>query len=733
MNQPHEQLDSRIQRWLFQQGWSDLREIQKQAISPILAGDRDVLISASTAAGKTEAFFLPALSAVVQNQTEGLGVLYISPLKALINDQYRRLEDLCERLELAVTPWHGDASRGQKTRARKNPNGVLLITPESLESLMVRDPGWVKQAFNDLRYVVIDEFHAFIGTERGFQLLSLLNRLEHLLGRYTQPVPRVALSATLGDLGTVPLSLRPNQRLPCDVITSSKSLKDLRLQVKGYTTPLEISPQDGKVESEAEISQALYDICRGGTHLVFANSRQRTESLSARLTDLCEKAHVPNEFFPHHGSLSKEIRESLEARLQKETLPTTALCTMTLELGIDIGKVDSVAQVTAPHSVSSLRQRLGRSGRRNGPATLRMLITENELSEKSHIVDMLRLELVQSLAMIRLLIQNQWFEPADTRQLHLSTLLHQVLAVIGQWGGVRPDQLYKLLCETGPFHKVTVSHFKALLSHMGKTELLTQLGSGELVLGPGGESLVDHYSFYAVFKTPEEYRIVAGNRVLGALPVDSLVMPDQQIIFGGRRWLVMDVDIETKTIHVSPTKGGRPPKFGGEGLGVHDIVRQEMQRIYQEGDYRIQVGGNKVDYIDATANRLFCEGADTYSRSKLAETPMLQRGASVYIFPWLGDKVVNTLTVLLMYCGRKASHYAGVIEVSNSQVEGVRCCLAEMLHQSLPSETQLAQLIPEKCVDKYDEYLPDELLQEGLGQRAFDIEGARVWMALHLC
>ena len=645
MIEEYQRLDKRVQKWLFNQGWPDLREIQKRAIEPILSGDRDVLISASTAAGKTEAFFLPACSAIAEEEN-GFGILYISPLKALINDQYRRLESLSEMLDMQVTPWHGDSLQSKKKKARKNPSGILLITPESLESLLDRDPGWVKQSFATLKYIVIDEFHAFIGTERGQQLLSLLTRIEHITGRISNPIPRVALSATLGEIEKVPLSLRPNKSLLCETITDSQNQSTIKVQVKGYLEPL----NETRTSAEQQICQEIFKLCRGDSHLVFANSRSRTESIAAQLSDLCEQQVVPNEFFPHHGSLAKELRESLESRLQKGNLPTTAICTMTLELGIDIGKVSSVVQVTAPHSVSSLRQRLGRSGRRNSPSILRMLIAENELSDKSNIVDGLRLELIQSLAMIRLLIVENWFEPADTEQMHLSTFLHQILAVIAQWGSTRANQLYSLLCEQGSFKEISIQHFKQLLSHMGRIHLIQQINSGELVLGSEGERITNSYTFYAVFKTPEEFRIVAGSKTLGTLPIDSLILKDQNIIFGGRRWKVIDIDDEKKVIYVTATKGGKPPKFNGSGMSIHDRVRQEMLSIYRNGDYRIEVGNQKIDFVDNLGRQLFQEGAYFFKEANLEYQPIYQNGKHCYIFSWMGDKVVNTLVFLYSFC-----------------------------------------------------------------------------------
>lgn len=729
MIEEYQRLDKRVQKWLFNQGWPDLREIQKRSIEPILSGDRDVLISASTAAGKTEAFFLPACSAIAEEEN-GFGILYISPLKALINDQYRRLESLSEILDMQVTPWHGDSLQSKKKKARNNPAGILLITPESLESLLVREPGWVKQSFTSLKYIVIDEFHAFIGTERGQQLLSLLTRLEHITGRISNPIPRVALSATLGELKKVPLSLRPNKSLPCETITSSKHQSTIKVQVKGYLDPVDIMADDTRTSAEQRIGKEIYKLCRGDSHLVFANSRSRTESIAAQLSDLCEQQVVPNEFFPHHGSLAKELREDLETRLQKESLPTTAICTMTLELGIDIGKVNSVIQVTAPHSVSSLRQRLGRSGRRNSPSILRMLIAENELSDKSNVVDGLRLELVQSLAMIRLLIVKNWFEPADTEQMHLSTFLHQILAVIAQWGSVRADQLYPLLCEQGPFKEISILHFKQLLSHMGTVELIQQLNSGELVLGVEGERITNSYTFYAVFKTPEEFRIVTGSKTLGTLPVDSLIFKGQHIIFGGRRWKVTDIDDDKKVIYVTSTKGGKPPKFNGSGMSIHDRVRQEMLNIYSTGDYRIDAGGQKIDFVDDNGRQLFQEGATLFKEANLEKQPIYQSGKHCYIFSWMGDKVVNTLMALLIGSGFVCNNLGGVIEVQNANADEIRSCLLNFAHNNLPNETELASSlsIQQKIIEKYDEYLPEELLTECYGRKVFNSESARQWI-----
>lgn len=731
MNDAYVKLDKRVQNWIFKQGWTNLREIQSLAVEPVLSGATDIVISASTASGKTEAAFLPACSAIINSTEKGVGVLYISPLKALINDQYRRLESLAKMLDMNITPWHGDSSYGKKSKLKQDPSGIVLITPESLEALLSRNPCWVSQAFRPLQYIIIDEFHAFLGTERGQQLISLLTRLEHLLERFESPIPRIALSATLGEIESVPKQLRFNQAFPCKIITETQTSSQIKVQVKGYIQQEALKiPNDvgekGEVDNaEIRVCKDIYRFCRGGNHLVFANSRQRTESIAAQLSDLCEENIVPNEFFPHHGSLSKELRETLEVRLQNGRLPTTAVCTMTLELGIDIGKVNSVIQVAPPYSISSLTQRLGRSGRRGEASILRMLITESELTSKSNIGDRLRMQLIQSLAMMRLLIQCRWFEPADSNRYHFSTLLHQVLAVLSQWGGGRAEQIFGLLCQKGVFQKTHAKHFKSLLTEMGNHKLITQLQSGEIILGVVGEKVVEHYTFYAVFNTPKEYRVESNGKAIGALPVRSPLLEGQSIIFGGRRWKIAFIDVDKRVISVEPSKGGKPPKFnGGFDMSIHDEVRKEMFKILVEGEYRISVNEQKVDYIDQTAKSLFQESISTFRELELSEKRIIQLGTNVHILPWKGDKIASTIAALLIQNGFEAGVDAGIVSVENVQLLDVYVVLAKIYESVYPTASELAKTVKEKCIEKYDEYLPEDLLALEFGAKAFDMEGA---------
>ena len=271
---------------------------------------------------------------------------------------------------------------------------------------------------------------------------------------------------------------------------------------------------------------------------MFANARSEVELLAARLRDLCETAGVPNEFFPHHGNLSKDLREDVEAAL-KGHAPATAVATTTLEMGIDIGSVHSVAQIGAPPSVAALRQRLGRSGRRGEPAILRVYVTEPSVDQRTSLPDQLRAELIQSIAMLELLLAG-WCEPPAKDALHLSTLVQQLLSAVAQHGGVTASAAYGALCGPGsPFTAVTQAQFVTLLRGLGQNDVITQASDGTLLLGPLGERAVNHYSFYAAFTSPEEYRLFMNGRALGTVPADHTLYAGVLLIFGGRRWKVL--------------------------------------------------------------------------------------------------------------------------------------------------------------------------------------------------
>jgi ATP-dependent Lhr-like helicase len=729
-----QRLHPRIQRWIWDREWPALRPIQERAIPPILDARSDVIISAPTAGGKTEAAFLPIASALATKQVEGLGCLCVSPLKALINDQHSRLERLFEYVDLPTHRWHGDVSSSKKRDLMKAPRGLVLITPESLESMFVSRGTTMPTLWRTVEYVVVDELHAFIGTERGRQLQSLLHRVEGAAGRR---IPRIGLSATLGDMALGARFLCHHDHESVLTIVDADDSKEVGLQLRGYirTAPRPVpEPEDSAASDEPAVTEAapdpeedgsirtiaehLFRTLRGSNNLVFANSRARVEELADILRRRCERERVPNEFLPHHGSLAKELREDVEALLKDESRAANVVCTSTLELGIDIGDVKSIAQVGVPPSVASLRQRLGRSGRRDGEtATMRAYIVEPELTPDTPTQDTLRPQLVQTVAMIDLFVVDNWCEPSDPGQLHLSTLIQQTLSLIAQHGGVGASRAYDLLCRSGPFIGLTPSDFADLLRQLGRYDLVMQTGSGELVLGVAGEQLVDHYTFFTAFSAPEEYRIAAGDRVLGSLPIVFAVYVGMHIIFAGRRWRVTDVDPMSKLLVVESSPGGRPPTFEGSGISVHSRVRAKMQDTYASTDV--------PRYLDAIGRRLLEEGRDAFRRLGLGEHSLIAKGKDVFFFPWTGDRAMTTIALWLKTLGIEAELEGVSLTLLDCTLERTAALVTRQAQAAGLDVLALAQIAPDLIREKHDRFAPVELLRRQFAIRELDPEGAQ--------
>jgi len=718
------QLNEKIQRWIWEHNWSELRDIQEAAVTPILEGKNDIIIAASTATGKTEAAFLPICSKLLEQQDGSKStIIYISPLKALINDQFSRIQELCEHLNISVHPWHGDIATSKKKDFLKDSNGILLITPESLEAIFVNHGHQISAIFNNTAYIVVDELHSFIGTERGSQLQSLLRRIEFSVKRR---IPRIGLSATLGDMQLAAEFLRSSLGKDVNLIISTSVGQELKLLVRGFieTAPnLSLEADTEKLEDEEfyeekdckiEISESLFKTLRGTSNLIFANSRSNVETYADLLRRLSEERIVPNEFWPHHGSLSRELREEAEDAIKDKSRPINIICTSTLEMGIDIGSVNSIAQIGVPPSVASMRQRLGRSGRRGNPAILRIYLVEREVGKDIDISDELREGLVQTIAMVRLLAA-KWYEPPPAKGLHLSTLIQQILSIIAQYGGVTASQAWKILCSDGPFNFVDEKMFVDLLRNIGAKKLLMQTNDGLLLHGEVGERIVNHYSFYTAFMTSEEYRLIAGDKTLGTLPIDRPVPIDSYLIFGGRRWQVINVDATKKIIELRPAKAGKAPLFGGKGGWVHDKIRQEMFSVYTETDMPV--------FLDAKAKQLLSEARVNFLKYKLITQRIISKGNNCYLFCWVGDEKMETIAALLRHKGIKTWNDRILLSVEANERE-LRDNLESLVNQEPIDPSELAKTIPNKASEKYDLFLSEELMSVDYAAAKLNVPGA---------
>lgn len=716
-------LDERIQQFIWAEGWEELRDAQELAIPPIINCDRDVIVAAATAAGKTEAALLPALSFLMKSNTPGL-VVYISPLKALINDQFARLDRLCEQLEIPVWPWHGDISVSTKKRFLAKREGVLLITPESMEALMCNRGTSVAAIFEQLRFLVIDELHAFIGSERGKQLQSLMHRVESVIHR---SVPRIGLSATLGDMELASGFLRPGKGDEVVLVESKSTGGEIRILVKGFEEPLVVRREDSENKPEtitpAQVAAHLFKALRGSNNLVFPNSRAGVEQYTHLLNKMCDEDLVPMEFWPHHGNLSKEIRVETETALKQKELPATGICTNTLELGIDIGAVKSVAQIGPSPSVASLRQRLGRSGRRKGePAILRGYCIEDAIGGETSFCTDLRLQFLKMTAMITLLLEG-WFEPPIAKGSHLSTLIQQILSFIAQNGGSSIKDLYALFCgPSAPFSGLSKDDFKELIRNLGEKELLIQDSAGTLLHGPTGEKYVNHYTFYSAFVTDEEFRIVSGGRTLGTLPVSQALNVGQRILFAGKTWIVEEVDEEQHTIFVVHARGGAPPLFSGGSGRTHTQVRLRMRKLLESTEIPV--------YLDDVAKRFLAEARKNYATRNLSQDIMVDQGDTLLLLTWLGDSSNEAIACLLSCHGFTANAAGPGVEVLKGKrsLPELSKTLCKIATKEVPDFSILLADAKNLQREKWDWALPDWLLRKAYASLYLDLDEAMAWI-----
>lgn len=723
-----ELLDERIRRWIWNQGWETLRPSQEKAIPLILAGDRDVVISAPTSLGKTEAAFLPILTRVLAAPEPSVQVLYISPLKALINDQFSRLEYLCEALDIPVHRWHGDVSGAAKARLLKSPGGVLLITPESLEAVLMRQGSRVTALFRRLGYVVVDELHSYIGNERGAQLQSLLHRVDAEIGR---TVPRIGLSATLSQPELAAHFLRKSGGLPFEIVEDG-ARSDIRAQLRAFrrawVPPVPVAPPapsvpvdddepedvDDGSDLDPPLVEFLLKATRGQSNLIFCNRKRDVEELSDALRERARQTGLPDAYCAHHGNLSREIREHVEALLKSMQQPTTCVCTSTLEMGIDIGPIQTVVQLDPPPSVASLRQRVGRSGRRGEAAILRIISREKELTAGSHLCDRLRLEMVRSIACLALMADG-WCEPPDDEALHFSTLVQQTLSVIAQRGGATISHLYRLLVRDGPFGAVSQTEYLTLLRALAEKEILVQMEDGTVLHGPLGERIAGHFSFYAAFQTPEEYRLLGSGRQIGTLPVTFPLKEGDPLLFAGRRWKIVTIDDQRRVIHLAPGRGRRPPRFDSTIGRVHPMVRLRM--------FEVLCGDDTPAFLDPTAAALLAEAREAFREEELSRRLLLSHRGETLIFHWDGDLAASTLRLLLQRANLRAAPPADFLSC-DAEVADVRKALAGIVAQPLPAAEELAAAISTKCREKHDGRLPESLLLAECARRDIDLPGA---------
>ena len=597
-----------IQDFIYRSNWQNLRAIQAAAGEAIFESDENVLLAASTASGKTEAAFFPILTLFDEDPPASVGCIYIAPLKALINDQFGRLNDLCEEAGIPVWHWHGDVSASHKKKLLKHPSGILQITPESLEALLLRKHGEIPNLFGDLRFVVIDEIHSLLRGDRGGQTLCLIERLS----RMAEVMPRrIGLSATIGDpeaagrflsSGTgrgcvIPrieakglrwrLSMEhffltppqaadetaePGQSLQAadEAAAPGKDFQTVEetaapgrdFRMPDASAPPGKSPQESdfpdsreslisgdsavsapsdRAPSGADPGMAyIFEHTKGRKCLVFSNSREECEAVTSTLRQYCEAAHEPDRFMIHHGNLSVSFRETAEEAMKQEDAAVTTCTTATLELGIDIGKLERAFQIDAPFTVSSFLQRMGRTGRRGEPQEMWFVMREEHAEARDLLPETIPWKLIQGIALIQLYLEEHWVEPPREDRLPYSLLYHQTMSTLASGGEMTPAELASRVLSLAYFRGISKEDYRILLNHLVAIDHIQLTENRGLIVGLSGERITSSFKFYAVFQENEEYRVRCESQEIGTIVKPPPV--GDKIAIAGHIWVVEEVD-----------------------------------------------------------------------------------------------------------------------------------------------------------------------------------------------
>jgi ATP-dependent Lhr-like helicase len=616
-----ELLSEPIRKFIWDKGWEQLRPIQTAAITRIIESDENFILASRTASGKTEAAFLPILSKVNFNAS-GVQVLYISPLIALINDQFYRIEELCKNLDVTVTKWHGEANKTLKDDLIKQPTGIVLITPESIEAMFVNKPYNIKKLFSNLKYVVIDEIHSFIGTDRGVQLQSILSRLQRL---NTVSFSIVGLSATIGDYNEAKRFTGNETKTK---VLLDRTAKDINAVFRFF--------KNEKEELPLELLKDLYIKTKENKVLIFPNSRGRTEEIAVRLKKISERVNGHPNYFSHHSSVDRQEREFVEYFAKNNKRHSFCIsCTSTLELGIDIGSVDKVIQIDATHSIASLIQRVGRSGRKDGESSNLFLYATDKWS------------LVQSIA-CWLLYKENFIEPPESNEKPYDILVHQALSITKGHSGILLVELIKQLKENSAFQLIEQSEIQEILHHLIEIDFLEKL-QHEVIIGVDGEKVVNSRDFYSVFKTEENFKVLNSSNTIGEIPFSPQIIEDENILLSAKIWKIKFVDQKAKRIEVIPAKDGKKPIFFGGGAVVHQKIREKMFEItFSKSEYDF-LDESGLDEIAIMRNDFSVININNFQ----SERPLLTKDKQLYLFTFTGTRINRTIQLLLNIAGIK--------------------------------------------------------------------------------
>ncbi len=676
-----------------------LRPVQEMTIEPVLTG-RDAVVLAPTAGGKTEAAMLPVLSRILAERWEPVPVLYVCPLKALLNNQEPRIERMARSLGLGVAVWHGDVASRKKKQARQEPPHVLMITPESLEVMLISPSDDAETFLSRVRVAVIDEVHAFASDARGAHLVAILDRLQRRAGRHVQ---RIGLSATVGDPEALAAWLQ------------GADAKDEPVVVRPPMEPVAPKLRYRPRRSEVEAGQVLRQLGHGQKKLVFCQSRAESERLGKTLTS----AGIPT--WVHHSSVSRQARAEAEQAFELRR-DAAIVATSSLELGIDIGDLDHVFQLDAPATVSSLAQRLGRTGRRAGTRpTMSFLCGGPE-------------DLLLALALSGL-FREGWVEAVEPSIRSWTVLVHQVFANVLETGGVTRLELIARLRFVPSFAGFDDNATLLLTQHLLANGYLDEV-DGALVMGLRGEKEFGarhFFKLYAVFDSPESCRVLYGNQEIGSLQTwFALQLSGQRKAFrlAGKAWQVVEMDLKRRSIRVIPAADGLVPLWSGR--------TKAYGRKVCEGILDMLLSVEVPEGMDSTCSTWLNHARKLVEHLDLSaeRRPIEHRGDKVVWHTFAGARINEVLARLLEHRLKLAvarSNLSVRIKTEDAGVATqVAAAVRDLREGEWPSFETWATFDPESrqhLLSQFQACLPGWAEQEFLRGAMLDVEGAKRWLS----
>lgn len=693
MRNSYDLLTRDMRKYIFEKGWPSLTKIQDATIKHIFATDNNLILAAPTASGKTEAAFLPTISKSQDIKTK-LKILYISPLIALINDQFKRISEMCEDFDIGVTSWHSEASVSQKEKLLENPTGILLITPESLEAMLVSDKERACVLFKNLDFIIVDEIHGFLDTNRGLQLKSLLVRLY----AYTERPPRMlGLSATIGDKNyDLAKSFFLNGRETNILLDRSKN--DLK-------TSLDYIECEDVNE---EIARKILEYALGKSTLVFPNSRAKVEKLSYLLKKLVAEKSYEIRVFSHHSSISKLKRTEIENFAKTSRSDFIIVATSTLELGIDIGAVDQVIQVGSPASVLSLSQRLGRSGRRTRKSVIHQIATD-------------KWDLIQALASLKLFEEGK-LDKIDIPRKSYDIFAHQVLSTLLENNGLLIEDFYKLNHDLKCFSDISDEEFRILTDFLLEKDFIEEI-DGEYIVGNKAEKLMIMGSFYNQFVVKKTYRVQTDKQTLGEIELGENLRLADRIYLAGQVWKIEAINHKSRKIKVSLSDKANARSFAGAGgFEISGEIRAKMEEIL--------LHPLTID-LDAQSKKII---NDLAKELKNESYHFVDLDGKTGLRTFRSTKINKTLALILNIKSKSLDYY---VEDKSSTLMGpsIKRKVEELRENPLEDEEIKSFLIDNPrliegyiSLNKFMVLVPEELKITYIIENVLDIEGAKEYL-----